>query len=54
MRIDLDHDIPNRVLGDIAAVGDNHRNRLADVANLVLRERQLRASVKDKIGNRRR
>ena len=52
--IDLDDDIANRILGDIAAVCDDHRDRLADVTNLVLRERQLRAPVKDEIGNRRR
>ncbi len=53
-RIDLDDDIANRILGDVAAVGHDHRDRLADVTHLVLRERQLRAAVKDEIGNRRR
>ena len=53
-RIDLDDDIANRILGDVAAVCDDHRDRLADVTHLVFRERQLRASVKDEIRNRRR
>ena len=53
-RIDLDDDVANRILGDVAAVCHDHGERLADVTNLVFGERQLRASVKDEIWNRRR
>ena len=53
-RLDVDDDVPQGVFRDVAALGDDHRDRLADEADLVLRERQLRADVKLESRNRRR
>ncbi len=53
-RLELDHDVVERVLGDVAAFGDHDRQRLADVADLVLGERHLRALVEDDARDRRR
>ena len=53
-RLDVDDDVANRVFGDVAALGDDHRDRFADVADLLARERQLRPRVKHRAGNRRR
>ena len=40
-RIDIDIDRAQRVLGDGGAVGKHHRQRLADIANLVARHDRL-------------
>src|SRR5215203_5346723 len=53
-RIDLYDNISNRILGNIAALRDDHRDWLADMADFVLRKRQLRTPVKYEIRNRRR
>ena len=41
----VDPDPADRVLGDVAVVGDDERDRLADVVHLVLRQGVLRAAV---------
>ena len=41
----VDADQRDRVLGDVAALGDHERDRLADVVDLVLGQRVLRAAV---------
>ena len=53
-RLELDVDVVERVLGDVAALGDHDRQRLADMADLVLGERHLGALVEDDAGDRRR
>ena len=53
-RIGVEHDVGGGVLGQVAAVGHHHRDRLADVAHLAARERHLRARVKDEAVDRRR
>ena len=53
-RLDVDHNVAKRVFGDVPALGHDHRDGLADVANFVFRQRHLRAGVKDEIRNRRR
>ena len=45
----LHDDRARRVLGDVAVARDDHRDRLADVADLVARERVLRAPVGDRL-----
>ena len=40
-RLDLDLDQPDRVLGDAGAVGQHHRDRLADIAHLRLGDHRL-------------
>jgi len=52
--VQLDHDVVERVLGNVAALRDDDRQRLADVANLVLASGTLRALVEDDAGDRRR
>ena len=44
-----DPDRAGRVLGDVAVAGDDHDDRLADVADLVLGKRVLRAPVQDRL-----
>ena len=53
-RLDVDDDISNRIFRDIAAVRDDHRDRLADVADLVAGQRPVGARVKHETGDRRR
>ena len=53
-RLVVDHDLGHGILGDIAVDGYHNRDRLADVANLVFGERQMRAHVEDRTVNRRR
>ncbi len=53
-RIELDRDVVERVLGEIAALRQNHRQRFADVTHLVLGERHLRALIEDDALDRRR
>ena len=48
-RLVLDDDRARRVLGDVAVARDDHRDRLADVADLVARQRVLRAPVGDRL-----
>ena len=50
----VDDDIGQRVLGEVAALGDHQRQRLADVPRLVLGERHLGALVEDDALDRRR
>jgi hypothetical protein len=45
--LEFDVDIVERVLGDIAALGDHDHQRFADMADLVLREWHLRAFVEN-------
>ncbi len=40
-RIDVDDDIANRIFRHVAVVGHDHRDGLADMADLVFCERQL-------------
>ena len=44
---EIDLDIVERILGDVAAVGHDHRQRLADMADLVPGQRHLRSRVED-------
>ena len=53
-RIDVDDDVGERVFRDVAALGHDHRDGLADVADFVLRQRQLRAAVEHVARHRRR
>ena len=53
-RLKIDGDVRKRVLGDIAALCQHDRERLADVAHLVLGERHLRALIENHAGDRRR
>ncbi len=53
-RIDVHDDVADRVFGDVPAGGDDHRDRFADVADLLPRERQVRARMKDQVVDRRR
>ena len=48
-RLVVDDDRARRVLGDVAVARDDHRDRLADVADLVARQRVLRAPVGDRL-----
>ena len=48
-RVVRDDDRSRGVLGDVAITGDDHRDRLADVAHLVARQRVLRAAVGDRL-----
>ncbi len=48
-RLVVDEDQLGRVLGDVAALGDDDGDRLADVAHLVLGQRHLRARVEDQV-----
>jgi hypothetical protein len=50
--LELDVDIVERVLGDISACGDHDGEGFADMANLVLGERNLRPLVENDTGNR--
>ncbi len=52
--VEIDLDIVERVLGDVAAFGDHDRQRLADVADLVLGQRHLGALIEDDSRDRRR
>ncbi len=51
---ELDHDVVERVFGDIAIFGDDDRERFPDMANLVLGKRDLGSLVEYDSGNRRR
>ena len=53
-RLDVDDHVAHRVFGDVATLGDDHRDRLADVAHLVLGERPVRAGMEHQPGDRRR
>ena len=53
-RIELDRDVVERVLGEIAALRQHHRQGFADVTHLVLGQRHLRALVEDGALDRRR
>ena len=48
-RLVLDADALRGILGHVAVAGDDHRDRLADVAHLVARERVLRAAGDDRL-----
>ena len=48
-RLVLDDDRARRVLGDVAVARDDDRDRLADEADLVARQRVLRAPVRDRL-----
>ena len=52
--IDVDDDVGERVLGEMAALRHHHRQGLADMAHLVLGERHLGAQVEGDAGDRRR
>ena len=52
-RIELDGDVGQCVLGEIAALRQHDRQGLADVAHLAFGERHLRALVEDEPGDRR-
>ena len=47
----LNHDVVERIFGHVAALRHDHRDRLAHVAELVLRERYLGAGVEDQAGD---
>ncbi len=53
-RLEIDLDIAQCILGEVAAVGQYHGERLAYVADLVLGERHLGALVEDGVLDRRR
>ena len=53
-RIELDRDVGERVLGDVAAIGDDHGEGLAHVPHFVPGERHLGALVERDAGDRRR
>jgi hypothetical protein len=46
-RLVVDDDVGERVLGQVAALGDHHHHRLAHVAHAVLGQRHLRRLVED-------
>ncbi len=52
-RLEIDLDIVERVFGNVAALGNDDGERLADVADLVPGERHLGALVEDRARNRR-
>jgi hypothetical protein len=52
--IELDGDVGKRVLGEIAAVREHDRQRLADVPYFALGERHLGALIENGVGNGRR
>ena len=53
-RLEIDDDIGERVLGQVAALGDDDGKRLADITNLVARQGTLRALMEGDAVDRRR
>ena len=53
-RIEIDGDIAERILGEVAALRQNHRQGFADMAHFILGERHLRALVEGNVLDRRR
>ena len=53
-RLEFDGDVGERILGEIAAFREHHRQRLADVADLAFGERHLGALIEGDVLDRRR